>query len=178
MTFRITTSDDKDVLSRPSVPDYDPELDDVSSVLSDLCSWITDAGAAHFKVDCCGLRWPVDVRTDLAIILPQIPEVLGELSERGSARLQFFEQGIERDIGFTASDEDFEVDCRDLWGNPIVGAHAERIKKTSVYSELSNLALDFINFVEARYPEIAVLPLYKQWRTSVFEQTNRVRAAN
>jgi hypothetical protein len=174
MKFRLTTLDHKEVFPNQTFRKYDPELDDDSSVLSDLCSLLADDAVARFEVECCGLKWPVDVRTDLAIILPQIPEVLSELAEERRASLQFFEQGIERKVVFAVRDGDVEVSCCDLWDKLLAEAHVERIRRTSLYAELSELALDFIRLVGTRYPQVAVIPLYKHWRADVFEQTDRV----
>lgn len=44
-------------------------------------------------------KWPVDCRTDLATIIEQIPEILEKIrAERFFFKLDFYEQGIERQL--------------------------------------------------------------------------------
>jgi len=68
-----------DLSNRPHDPfptrKYHPELDDVRSILNDVCDWLQPH--ARFTVSGFGqAQWPVDVRTDLCVLLEQLPRAL------------------------------------------------------------------------------------------------------
>jgi hypothetical protein len=74
------------------------QYDQLVHTLAAQCAALSDSGAVRFSVSGFGdEHWPVDVRTDLAVILEQLPEVSAGLREDGKVfQLNFFEQGIER----------------------------------------------------------------------------------
>lgn len=60
----------------------------------DVCVAFGDTGAFDLRVSGFGgERWPVDVATDLATILVQLPEALAASSHGQALSLNFFEQG-------------------------------------------------------------------------------------
>jgi hypothetical protein len=76
---------------------YDPELDNITSVLTDICEALAEEGSVRFVVDGFGQDpWPVDVRTDLPVVIEQVPAVLKALRSGFSTSLGFYEQGIQR----------------------------------------------------------------------------------
>lgn len=93
---------------------YDESLDDIRSILSDLCRALEQEGelsVSGFGQD----RWPVDVGTDLLILLEQLPALLRCLSCGKPAALEFYEQGIERNLLFTpAGDRNVSITLRHL----------------------------------------------------------------
>lgn len=48
---------------------YDPELDDVGSVLRDVCECLESLGARFVIRFCSNDLWPATVRTDLLVVL-------------------------------------------------------------------------------------------------------------
>lgn len=54
-------------------------------------------GWADLLISGCGQeRWPVDVRTHLAVLLEQLPDVLKAIAARESAEIYLYEQGVDR----------------------------------------------------------------------------------
>jgi hypothetical protein len=103
------------------LPKYDDALDDVRSLLKDLCVAIAKSNA-QFIVDSPETgTWPVDVATDLAVVIEQIPEFLRFLHSpsREAFELDFYEQGIERRIEFRRIGLTFEVVCFSCGGSPM-----------------------------------------------------------
>ena len=73
---------------------YHLELDDVRSILNDVCDWLQPH--ARFIVSGFGqARWPVDVRTDLCVLLEQLPSALLALASDAPFEIDFYEQGIQ-----------------------------------------------------------------------------------
>ena len=80
---------------------YDPELDDIRSVLSDICGALAETDGVRFHAEGFDdVPWRATVRTDLPITLEQIPHVLSGLKKETSVELDFFEQGLERSVRF------------------------------------------------------------------------------
>lgn len=90
---------------------YDSELDDIRSLLVDLCRHIEKPG--KFIVSGFGQSpWPVDVGTDLPVFLEQLPEAIKSVNSREPFQLDFYEQGIERTIIFTPFDGLYVALCK------------------------------------------------------------------
>jgi hypothetical protein len=86
---------------------YDAELDDIGSIISDVCEALEESGAVKFVVSGFGeARWKVDVATDLATVLEQAAPVAHWLGERGVGEfpLDFYEQGVERRLVLAVED--------------------------------------------------------------------------
>jgi hypothetical protein len=53
---------------------YDIELDNITSVLIDICDALAEEASVHFLVGGFGQDpWPVDVRMDLPVVIEQVP---------------------------------------------------------------------------------------------------------
>lgn len=65
----------------PELPlQYEDGVDDVRSILCDVCDALAGSSSADFIVSGFGQeRWPVDVRTDLAVFLEQLPNALASV---------------------------------------------------------------------------------------------------
>jgi hypothetical protein len=92
------------------VPSYDAALHDFRSVLADLCR--TLERQAVFVVSGFGQdRWPVNVDTDLAVVLEQLPAVVRAIRLNRPAVLDFYEQGIERTISIDPVGDAYRLTC-------------------------------------------------------------------
>jgi hypothetical protein len=79
---------------------------DLLSLIGSICDQLENLGAVELHVGGFGQdRWPVDVRTDLAVVMEQMPPICETLS-RGEYRfnIDFYEQGIERYLAFVPAD--------------------------------------------------------------------------
>ena len=79
--------------------EYDPELDDIRSILADLCRSAgpeTVFTVSGFGQEC----WPVDVEVDLLVCMEQLPRLIKMLSQGLRHELDFYEQGLERLLSF------------------------------------------------------------------------------
>ena len=70
---------------------------DAHSVIANVCQVIADLECGRFAVGGFGDDdWPVDERTDLAVLLEQLPEAINSVQGNitNSFVVDFFEQGV------------------------------------------------------------------------------------
>jgi|HubBroStandDraft_1064217.scaffolds.fasta_scaffold04115_1 hypothetical protein len=90
---------------------YRPDLDDITSIISDVCNCID--GRAKFTVSGFGQDpWPVDVRTDFAVFLEQLPEALRSVKSLKPFALDFYEQGVERKLMLEPIEGKYKITCQ------------------------------------------------------------------
>src|SRR5688500_7612035 len=90
--------------------DYDESLDNITSILCDVCDALQDAGEGELVVSGFGQdRWPLDIRTDLSVLLEQLPEAIRCVCSGVEAELDFYEQGVERKLVFTPAGDSYDV---------------------------------------------------------------------
>ena len=90
--------------------------DELAYVLGAQCRALAATGGVSFQVEGFGQdRWPVDVETDLAVVLEQLPAVLSGLRKLGEPfQLNFYEQGIERYLTGTRNGDEVRFECMSL----------------------------------------------------------------
>jgi len=95
------------------LPRYDDALDDVRSLIKDVCVALAKSNAQFIVVSPESGAWPVDVATDLPVVIEQMPKFLGFLYDpnREAFELDFYEQGIQRRIEFQRVGQTVEVGC-------------------------------------------------------------------
>ncbi|WP_371368295.1 hypothetical protein SRRS_19270 [Sporomusa rhizae] len=95
------------------ISEYDNELDDGRSVISDICKIFADTEKIIFFVSGFGdENWSVDCRVDLPVIIEQLPEIISKFNNKDSSfNLDFYEQGIERKINFIVDKEIVSLEC-------------------------------------------------------------------
>jgi hypothetical protein len=148
-------------LPRMAVRAYDPELDDVRSILMDVCEALE--GNAVFSVSGFGQDvWPVDVRTDLAVFMEQLPEILAAIGSGRATVLDFYEQGVERTIGFTPAGGDYLLSCVSAtsWVPDGTPHCMERVRLQQMMSAIQGR---FLAFVGAAAPELLNHDWLRTW---------------
>jgi hypothetical protein len=108
MQINLKIHDLSGINFRPELRNFDPE--DIGAIIIDICHALE--GFAEFKVSGFGDNdWPVDVRTDLAVCIEQIPNLLEKLKKFEECSLDFYEQGIEREIIFLPQNGNYILLC-------------------------------------------------------------------
>jgi hypothetical protein len=143
---------------------YDAELDDVGSILADLCDELAESECVEFLVSGFGQdSWPVDVRVDLLTILEQLPSTaLAIRSGAPEFRLDFYEQGLQRFLTFERSNDNVLVRCVGglTWQPEPV---AMILPFTDLSGMLDSLRAEFISIASAINPELARHPWLEEW---------------
>lgn len=128
------------VIPEPSV------FEDEGACLQFICEQLASRNFLKFHVSGFGdLAWPVDVRTDLCVIMEQIIEILGQLRVGVNCSLDFYEQGIERRILFTSNNDTLLAECLcDLSWTPVPSRIM--ISRTDFLLMLDRLVDDFLQY--------------------------------
>lgn len=141
---------------------YDPEEDDVRSILMDVCRILEHKG--RFVVSGFGqARWPVDVGTDLPVLLEQLPDALRAVVDGAGAVIDFYEQGVERVIALTPSNGRYEASCSSQtnWQpNPAI----EYIERENLESMLVAVRDEFMRAFTEVAPELLQHPWVRNWQ--------------
>ncbi|WP_374019766.1 hypothetical protein ABU162_08975 [Paenibacillus thiaminolyticus] len=62
--------------------EYDDELDDETSIISDICKYLHQTKNIEFIVSGFGSElWPVDCTFDLPLIIEELPEIIQNLNK-------------------------------------------------------------------------------------------------
>lgn len=143
---------------------YVDALHEVSTMLSDICMAIGEAGGGIFDFTCLGQRWPVQVSTELCILLEQLPQVLLQLGERDvTCSIEFYEQGLCRTIRISGTGENLCLACEstDDCGEP--PKQQGSISRTKLIRQLTSARDELMRFLESRAPSIAAHPWLRRW---------------
>lgn len=146
------------------VKEYDNELDDGRSVIADICEIFADTEKFQFIVSGFGDRqWPVDCRFDLPVIIEQLPEIISKMkNDDFNFILDFYEQGIEREIKFKCGKDSVSLECisRNSW---IPEPSKIVMEKGEVNKIFNMLHEDFLSYSEILCNDLANHYLLKEW---------------
>ena len=140
---------------------YDPDEDDVRSILMDVCRAIERRGelvVSDFGRD----RWPVDVGTDFPVLLEQLPDALRAVDVGTAAALDFYEQGVERSITFSPTGGRYIAMCASgtTWQpNPVI----EHIDREDLEGMLLAVREEFMRAFAEVAPALVTHPWVRHW---------------
>ena len=142
---------------------YDPELDDVVSVLADVCELLEESGCVTFQVHGFGQEaWPVDIGTDLLTILEQLPSVATAINDCSAEfRLDFYEQRIQRFLTFERSGDMLIVRASGTNWQP--QPESLTLPVDAFCETLEKLREDFLSSAAAVNPDLADHPWLHEW---------------
>ena len=146
---------------------YDPILDDLTSVVCDSCEVLARSSGIRFVVMFDDDPWSVDVHTDLAVILEQLPAAVRALKTSRSATIDFYEQGVQRQLEFSGEGGLVEARCGSAhpnWEAPGTVLQLERGPTVTMLTELGN---DFHHLLRQACPELAAHEWIREWRAAL-----------
>ncbi|MDK2125925.1 hypothetical protein [Parachitinimonas caeni] len=143
--------------------EYDAELDDIGSLLNDLCHAFEGKGT--FTISGFGQEvWPVDIGTDLSVALEQFPDLIKSIKSMQPCELWLYEQGTERKLEFTPVNEMYKVRCKSdtTWQpNPDV----EIINQSELLHQIIGCRDEFTRFCYLSSPSLKESPWFLEWLT-------------
>lgn len=139
------------------VLDEDEPIEDPMTLAIEVCPVLEDLGAGFVAGGFGEERWPVDVATDLATVVPQLPDLIAALRAGAPGVLDFFEQGIEQVVSFTPQGDTVELRCesRGGWKPP---TSVENADLAATQAMLTDLAVGFSREVVRLFPGLASSP--------------------
>ncbi len=143
---------------------YSEEEDNVESIISDICDILQEMKVADFIVSGFGDdKWPVDVRTDLSVILSQVSEVLKAINSSKNFVLDFFEQGVERYLSFTDKGNTFLVTCCSFRSHWEPEPNQICLDKRIFTQMIIDLKIEFCNASKMICPKLSNHPWFFNW---------------
>lgn len=134
-------------------------------VLSAQCRALAATGGVSFLVGGFGEdRWPVDVETDLAVALEQLPGVLAGLRKEGEPfQLNFYEQGIERYLTGRREGDEVSFECMSMSLGWTADPSVEIVRLAEAESLFRELRDRYSAAVEQVCPWLARVPAFERW---------------
>ncbi len=142
---------------------YDPDFDNITVLLSDICDSLAETGQVVFRVSGFGQdRWPVDVGTDLVVVLEQLPRVWEALRTSSPTDLDLYEQGIQRTLTFRRTNGETVIGCESMtqW---VPDPAIERIDTRVVLDMLSRFRDAFVRLARQRTPGVVSHRWFQEW---------------
>ena len=143
--------------------DYNDSEDGIGAILADLCSHLSENVANEFIVQGFGDdSWPVDVYTDLVVFLEQLPFVIEKVWYQEEVTLQFYEQGVQRNIIMRPKGALVELECVSFtsW-QPT--QPKEEMNWCDLTAMLEGIKDDVVAYVREVSPKIYHHPLFEHW---------------
>jgi hypothetical protein len=145
-------------------PSYSEEDNNVGSIINDICDILQEIKVADFIVSGFGdSKWPVDVRTDLSVILSQVSEVLEAINSSNDFDLDFFEQGVERYLSFTDKGNTFLVTCRSFTSRWEPKPNQISLDKRVFTKMIIDLKIEFCHAAKTICPKLSSHPWFFNW---------------
>jgi len=138
-------------------PEYDAGLDDIRSILIDVCDALQESTPSKFTVSGFGLKWPVEVYPELCILLEQLPDAIAAAKSNDPFQIYFYEQGVSRIVEFVPNCDFYSVSCTDSFDKAPLGK-SERISSSELLDMLCGIRDNFLTFVKKEAHKISVHP--------------------
>ena len=138
--------------------EFNPEVENASSLISSICECISDRNAASFGISVCGDdNWSVDTLFDLPTFIEQLPESLS-MARFGANTIRFdlYEQGVERQICFERKNDCYLINV--VSNNNCISNKSEVIKTSDLVLIFKSLRNNFLRLSE----EIELTDLARQ----------------
>jgi|688.fasta_scaffold278031_2 hypothetical protein len=138
--------------------EFNPEIEDTSSLISSICECIFDRNAASFRISGCGdENWRIDTLFDLPTFIEQLPESLNMArSGENTINIDLYEQGVERQICFERKNDCYLINV--VSNNNCISNKSEVIKTSDLVLIFKSLRNNFLRLSE----EIELTDLARQ----------------
>jgi hypothetical protein len=154
-------------LEQPSrsllLKEIDQPPEDYFSLIIEACSLLEETDCRFLVSGFGDDAWPVDVGYDLSTVVEQLPDLLASLRGGGGGTLDFYEQGIERQLEFFPEAGKIQIRCcsRTAWKPNPATEYADLDQLEAMFVKLT---LDFAVALEKVNPDLARTPPISAWR--------------
>ena len=145
-----------------TIREYDYDLDSIESLIIDLCELLSQTKLVNFNVSGFGLKWQLDLASDLSSIVSQIPSFIEALDKSTDSSIQFYEQGTERELFVKCEGDMVVIVCKDLNGNLLTNRE-ESLPKVEVIIMLKQVLKNFLFLSNRIAPSIVQHKIFINW---------------
>jgi hypothetical protein len=145
---------------RLAVRTYDPELDNVGSILHDVCDHLHEHHLAELTYRIGDVYEGADVRVALCVVLEQLPAAITAIAEHRDFEIDNYEQGFETKLAFAWRGEDYAMTISRHWTelpDPLA------ITADEVLGVLVHLRASFMTALRRVAPELEQHPWIQAW---------------
>lgn len=147
---------------------YDSDMDDETSIIFDICEIFENTKNIEFNISGFGQNnWPVSCKFDLPGIIEELPEIINNFyNDDFNFILNFYEQGIEREIIFEDNNDNIKIIClsNTNWKpNP----KCIFMRKKEVKNLIENLYKNFVLYSNKICPDLINHSLIKDWLNTI-----------
>lgn len=143
---------------------YDAKLDNITSVLADICEALAEEASVRFLVGGFGQDpWPVDVWADLPVVIEQVPAVIKAVRSGASTNLGFYEQGVQRVLAMEPSGPtEVIVECQSMtsWQPQ---PSTITMKRQELLVLLGSFLGEFVEHARQRCPDLVDHTWFREW---------------
>ncbi|WP_151731563.1 hypothetical protein [Acinetobacter seifertii] len=130
---------------------YDDEYDNEISVLTDICTELSKNKLNQFKIQAFSNElWPVDIETDLVVLLEQLPVCIREINLGSDSSIDLYEQGISREILLKFNQGNYNCYGKSHDGI-LVPSYAENISQTDLLKMLKTFLDHFLSALKNKH---------------------------
>ena len=150
---------------REQVPlaEYDPDLDDVRTLLADACALLVERDCVSLHVAGFGEPiWPVTADADLPPLLEQLPDVIWAMGRQEKFELALYSEKVQRTLCFVPEGAVVHVRCtsQTAWEpEPALTS----LSQSACFGMLNDLRQAFIRAVRTALPAHAEHPWFVAW---------------
>jgi hypothetical protein len=152
------------------------EHDQLTAVFHEQCASLAASGAARFLVGGFGqTAWPVDVETDLAVVIEQLPSVILSLCASEPFELAFYEQGLERYLNGRRQGQHVVLECLSLSPAWAPDPQVETVLASEALQMFELLRDNYLRAVESQCASTLSDPVFLRWRRRFSDPGEAIR---
>ncbi len=130
------------------IPDYVPDMDNYLALIHYVCDILQESGQCRFEFSGFGkASWPLDIATDLATLLEDLPNALSHCKSGSDFSLELYEQGVEARLEFVRNGAYWRVSCYSS-SEVIPNNEHEQLSGDQLLSQLTSLLDGFVGCIE------------------------------
>lgn len=134
------------------------------SMLMDICNIFYDSKMVIFKIEGFGETWSIaDCRSELPCILEQMQYIFEHLRQKEPFEIDFYEQGLERVLHFSFSNETVNIKCTS-YSNNIPPISDIVMKYDAVKGLFYSVYHNFITCIEKLLPNVIKNSIFIDWK--------------
>lgn len=165
MALRVDTAAEPH--SGPSLGPADSE--GTLALLDYVCSSLVRLCQVELRIGGFGQpQWPVDLPTDLTILLEQLPNAIFSARTHEEFKIEFYEQSILRTVRFTPVPAGFLVSCVHFLTEEAID-QSVTVPQLDVLRILTRVMTSFSEAVKWFSGELTERRLFKLWKQGTFE---------